>query len=210
MPTRSYALQPQGPKRLELSWGGLWKNFTVKLDGIPVGTIANAQALRAGQQFGLPDGSLLKVQLVQSFFSSELRVLRDGQPLPQSDSDPRRRLKNAYGVLYFIAAVNLILGVVAVLFQVELLLQLGMGYFSIIVGLVYLGLAFFTQNRIGAALIIAIVLYALDGILGIVGAVSAGVNPVTGLLVRIAFLVPMVQGVGAIKALKQEERATGL
>jgi hypothetical protein len=48
MPKQQYALEQGGPKRLEISWTGIWRNFTVRLDGQVVGTVENQKALRAG------------------------------------------------------------------------------------------------------------------------------------------------------------------
>jgi hypothetical protein len=206
MPKQSYALEPNGPKRLQISWGTFWKNITVTLDGSLIGTIPDQKALRQGRQFTLPDGSTLSVQFSQNLAGAELRVLRNGQPLPGSASDPESRLKVAAGVIFFVTGLNILLGLIAVFFQVDFLLQLGLGWFSVIFGLVFLFLGIFTQRRSQVALIIAIVLFGLDGLLGIVGAVMAGYAPsIPGLFMRILLLIPMIQGVSAIKQLKQQE-----
>ncbi len=192
-------------KALELSWKGMYKNVTVSLDGSQVGVIPDLKALSAGQEFRLIDGSTIKVQLVNKFMSPELQVTRNGLPLPGSSSDPQTRLKNAYLMVYFIAGLNLVLGFISALFNVEFLQSIGIGSFSIIYGLVFLVLGFFVQRRSAVALILAIVLFALDGILGFVLAVAGGTNPGTaGMVARIFLLIPMVQGIGAIKALKSK------
>jgi len=204
MPKQMYALEPGGPKQLEISWKGMWKDFTVKFNDQVIGTLSGQKELKAGQPFTLPDGSALSVQLVQKFFSAELQVLRNGQPLPGSSSDPASRLKNAYGIVFFVAGLNIVLGLIATLFQVEFLWAIGIGFFSIIFGLVFLLLGFFVKKRSLIALILAIVIFALDGILGLVFSVMAGVEPgIGGLLARVFLIIPMVQGIPAIRALKQ-------
>lgn len=206
MPKLSFALEEDGEKRLEVSWKGLYKDVTVSLDGNSVGVIPDQKALSAGQEFRLFDGSTLKVQLVNKFMATELQVLRNGQPLPGSSSDPQARLKNAYYMVYFVAGLNLVLGFVSFLFNVELLQQIGIGLGSVIFGLVFLALGFFVQRKSIVALILAIVIFALDGILGIVFAAFQGSNPGSGgLIARIFLIIPMVQGVGAIKALKAKD-----
>ena len=205
MPKQSFALEAGGEKRLEVSWKGLYKDVTVSLDGNSVGVIPNQKALSAGQEFRLIDGSTIKVQLVSKLMSTELQVLRNGQPLPGSSSDPQTRLKTAYGMVYFVAGLNLVLGFVSFLFNVEFLQQIGIGFGSIIFGLVFLVLGFFVQRKSAVALILAIVIFALDGILGVFLAASQGYNPgAGGIIARIFLLIPMVQGVGAIKALKSK------
>ena len=197
----TYALEPGGPKRLEISWKGMYKNFTVKLDEEVVGELSGQKELKAGRQFALPDGSSLSVQLVQKFSNVELQVLRNGQPLPGSASDPESRFKGAYGIVFFVAGLNLFLGLLAWLFQVEFLLDIGIGFYSIIFGLVFLVLGFFVKRRSAVALILAIVIFVLDALLGLL---AGGASYVSGLVVRAILIIPMVQGVGAIRALKQQ------
>lgn len=203
MPKQSFALEAGGENRLEISWKGMYKDLTVSLDGNSIGVIPNQKALSAGQEFRSIDGSIIKVQLVSKFMSTELQVLRNGQPLPGSASDPQTKMKNAYGMVYFVAGLNLVLGLVSFLFNVEFLQQIGIGFGSILFGLVFLALGFFVQRKSTVALILAIVIFALDGIVGFFLAVSQGYNPGSGgIIARIFLLIPMIQGVGAIKALK--------
>lgn len=203
MPKQSFALEAGGEKRLEISWKGIYKDVTVSVDGNPIGVIPDQKALFAGQEFHLVDSSIIKVQLVQKFNSAELQVLRNGQPVPGSASDPQSKLKIAYGMVYFVAGLNLILGLVSLLFKVELLQQIGIGFGSILFGLVFLALGFFVQRKSMVALILAIVVFALDGILGLFLAASQGTNPgVAGVIARTFLMIPMFQGIGAIKALK--------
>jgi hypothetical protein len=205
MPKQTYALEKDGPKRLEVSWKGAWKNVTVQLDGTPVGTIPDQKALSAGQRFELPDGSTLSLQLVKKFYTTELQILRNGQPLPGSASDPEAQVKGAYSIVFFVAGLNVVLGLVAVLFQVEFLQQVGIGAFSIGFGLVFLALGFFVMRGSLVALIIAIVIFALDAILGFVLTISGGGTPnIGGIVARVFLLIPMVQGVSAMRALKSE------
>jgi len=205
MPKQSFALEAGGEKRLEISWKGMYKDVTVSLDGNSIGVIPNQKALSAGQEFRLVDGSTIKVQLVSKFMSTELQVLRNGQPIPGSASDPQTKVKNAYGMVYFVAGLNLVLGLVSFVFNVEFLQQIGIGFGSILFGLVFLALGFFVQRKSTVALILAIVIFALDGIVGFFLAASQGYNPGGGgIIARIFLLIPMVQGVGAIKALKSK------
>ena len=45
MPKQSFALEAQGPKRLEIQWKGNWKNVTITLDGEVVGTIPDSKSM---------------------------------------------------------------------------------------------------------------------------------------------------------------------
>ncbi len=205
MPKQVFAFERSGPKRLEVSWKGFWKNITIQLDGETIGTIPGQKQLAAGQEFQLQDGSTLKVQLVKKFATTELQVLRNGQPLPGSASDPEAKLKTAYGMVFFIAGLNIVLGLAAGIFQVEFLQSIGISFYSIIFGVVFLVLGYFVQRRSAVALVIAIAVFALDGILGLVTAISQGYDPNSGgIIARIFLLIPMIHGVGAIRAIKKQ------
>jgi hypothetical protein len=168
MPSRSYALEEGGKKRLELSWSGFWSNFTVSLDGTPLGTLPRGQSLKDGQEFRLPDGSIIHIQLIQKPTGNYLEVLRDDKPLPGSDTNPRTILNTAAGVIYFFSGVNLLVGIIAVLFNVQWLQDYGIGFGSIIIGFIYLPLAYFTGEGSSIALLLAVLLYIVDGVAGIV------------------------------------------
>jgi hypothetical protein len=202
MPSQAYALEEGGPKRLGVQWKAFWEDLTVQLDGVTIGAIPDRKQLSAGQEFQLPDGSTLKVQLARTLTSSELRVLRDGQPLPGSASAPETKLRLAYSVVFFIAGINIVLGLVASVFQIELLQSMGLGLASFIVGIGFTVLGFLTRRRSTAALVVAIALFALDGVLGFISSLSPAY-----VIARLFLLVPMAQGIGAIRSINKR---TGL
>lgn len=205
MPKQSYAFETGGEKRLDISWKGMFNNVDVVMDGQSIGVIPNQKTLRQGQEFTLEDGSILKLQLNRSLMSTELQVTRDGQPLPGSASDPQTRYKNAYLLVYFIAGLNLLLGILASLFNIAILQDLGIGFGSIVLGLIYLILGFFVQRKSSLALILAIVLFIADSLFGLVSTVALGGSPgIAGLIIRVLILVPLFQGIPAIKALKSK------
>ncbi|MBX3080712.1 MAG: hypothetical protein KF716_03700 [Anaerolineae bacterium] len=208
MPTQRFALTRGEPARLELSWGLGWKNFVVRFDGVTIGTIEGGiSAVREGREFPLPDGTTITVQLATPAGSNipELQVLRNGKLLPGSTSDPEVKLRNSYNLIYVIAAINVVLGLVAAIGNVDFLQQIGLGWPSVIFGLIYVALGYFTSKRSALALGAAVVLFALDSILGVVANSAAGGSPPIGsIVVRVLFIYTMVLGFGAINALKQE------
>ena len=55
MPSRKFALEREGPKRLELSWSAMYKNFQVKLDGSALhDSPVSKDELRAGKEQRVP------------------------------------------------------------------------------------------------------------------------------------------------------------
>jgi len=212
MPARKFALSPREQPRIELTWKGIWKNIRVLFDGEELGVIENMSALKEGREFVMPRGlGTLRVQLVQSFGSAELQVLRNGQPLPGSGSDPAVQLKGAWGILFFVAGLNFLLGLGAVLFEIEIFEQLGLGIGSIVAGVLYLALGLLVkEKRSRVALGVAIGLFALDGIVTVVSAMGASSTPpVSGIVMRVFLLLPMIKGFAAIRQLEASERGAG-
>ena len=204
MPSRKFALEPDGPKRLEIAWTGVWKDIQVLLDGSTIGTFANQQALKAGQEFPLPDGTRLWVQLAQMPMGPQLRVNRNGAPLPGSDADPAQQVKVAAGVLTFIGAGTLIVGALAAA-GVQLLAKMGYGAPGMVEGVIFLVLAYFVNRRSLVALALAVMLFALDTVVSIVVLTQATNSPpVGGVVVRFFLFVPLIQAFGAIRKLKSQ------
>jgi len=198
----TFALEPNGPKQLEVSSSVFWKTTQIQLNGNLLGTIPSRQELAAGQSFQLPDGSTLTIQLVQE----ELRVLRNEHPLPGSSSDPATRLAEARTVLYLIASLSIVSGWIAWMFQVEFLRTLGAGPVTILGGLVFGLLAYFTQRRSFIALVLAIGLFGVDTILVVFLSMSGGLNVALlfQLALRLIFFRALANGLAAIRVLKQE------
>jgi hypothetical protein len=209
----AFAFEEGGEKRLEVTWKGIhkYKDITVTLDGAQVGIIPDHQAFLAGKEFQLIDRSIIRVQLVQKFETKEVQVFRNGQPLPGSAADPKSKLKSAYQVVYFIAAANMVLGLISFFYKWEILRRMGFGIASVLYGLVFLVLAFFIQRRWSLALILAIVVYITDSVLGVYFNLLEGSKISSeGLLLRVAFLVAMFQGFSAMKALKAKTQEEGV
>jgi hypothetical protein len=209
MPKQQLALEAGGAKRLEISWGMNFKNVSVKLDGREVGTIPDQKALKEGRSFTLDDGSSLQVQLVRSAMSQELQVLRNGKPLPGSATDPEKKLSTAYTIIFFVGGLSLVIGLLAEIANVDFLRSLGAGWFTVVVGVIFIGLGFLVKRRIILALYAAIVLYALDLGLLVMTAVSVpgGRPPVSGIVLHVIFLIFMYQGVGALQELNRQAKS---
>ncbi len=204
MPKRMFALEKDGPKRLELSWGGFWKNFTVKLDGEIVLTAGGSAELKAGRTARLPDGSALEVRLNTGIGNQGLEVTRDGRPLPGSATDPEAQVKLAGGIVYFLAGLNLLIGVIAFAFDVRFLKE-NFGYGPPIVAALFGVLGYLTMKRSLAALIAAIVIYGLDGIVTLAmqfSAAGSGRSPNVGFIfMRVIFIMAMIRGARAMSQL---------
>lgn len=202
MPTQRYPLEPGGPKRLVVTTG--WRTATVSLDDEELVAMSSQRELKAGREVPLPDGSTLSIRLHTAGGSSELRLLRNGEPLPGSASDPQTRITTAAGVLVFVAVIGVVLGAAAELLEVPFLAGLGLGWRSV-AGAAILGLlSAFVRRRSLAALRAAIVLLITDLVATVVLVPGGEQLPLGGLLARVFLLVPLFQGAAAMRAARSD------
>jgi hypothetical protein len=210
MAVLTYTLDPENPKRLDISYKMFWRGATVYLDGKEIGTAPGKRELTQGQEFKLPDGSVLKLRLVQSLMGSELRILRNGQPIPGSASHPETTVKTAYWVLFLIGALGILFGGVGLGLHVDMLGEMGITNYSIGLGVVFIILGFMVRRHSLPALYAGIALYALDTVLGLVLTARSGGTPgIFNILFRGLIFMPLVQGVGALRTLKAPEKTLG-
>ena len=210
MPSQTYLLDPDNPQRLEIAWGLGWRGASVSLDGQNVGTVPGRRELLAGQTFRLPDGSMLKLRLIQRLTGSELHILRDGQPIPGSASHPQTAVNSAYWVLFLAAAMDIGFSVMGLALHVDLLGEMGVGAFSLAFGVAYVILGFLVKRGSPAALYAGIGLFVLDAVLGLVLTARSGVQPgMFNIIFRGMILIPLIQGVGGMRRLKEPGGTNG-
>jgi hypothetical protein len=200
MPKKSYPLEAGSSRTVDLAWRGIWKDFTVSVDGRELGRMNGQDELVHGGSWTLEDGSRLQVILDKSLMNVELQVTRNGVPLPGSASDPKARFAAAAGIIFFIAGLNVVLGALAEFAQVKLLLDMGLGWGVMIFGLIYGGLGLAVRKGSRVALVLAIGLFAVDGILTIYfGLEAGGQPPIGGIVFRVFLLAAMIKALGAGK-----------
>ncbi len=105
---RRFAIEPDGPERLLISWEGNFfypqRNIQVYLDGQVVGAIPNRAALQAGETLRLPDGQVLEVQMI----GGRIHPFLGGQSL--ADLEHPRRARNQLAILYVLMGVMNLVG----------------------------------------------------------------------------------------------------
>ncbi len=204
MPSKSYALEGGGIERVNVTWEGAFKDLALSFDGAPLGSFATAEELETPSTFPLPDGSRLEVSIAKFGPFPELRLARDGEPLPGSSGDPQTRLEGAANVLFAVGALSALLGLITALFDITILKAMGMGMASVIGGAVYAGLAVLVKKRSTMALAIAVMVFVVDGVLMFVAAAEMKASPpVGGMIARVFLLLPMLRGFGAIRELEK-------
>jgi hypothetical protein len=197
----TYAIEPGGPKRLTIDSRPMWENCQIFFDGAIVGTIPNFSALMAGLDFPLPDGSTLRVLYTNKFLIGQFHVLRNGKPLPGSESDPNVQLRNACLVLYLVGVYDVVVGLLVGLFNVKLLASMGVTIWSSLIGAIFLLLAYLTSRGAKTALVLAIGLFLVDTLVSVYLGHSLGVD----FMIRLVVLIPMALGLGGINSSKKQE-----
>lgn len=190
MPTQKYALEKEGPKRLEVTWERLGGETSVVLDGQPLGVVSKEE-LTEGRTFTLPDGSSLRVHFQKTGLlgqAGELHLTRDGEPVPGTAGDPETAARSAGYILYFLAGVNMCCGVIAMSGQVDVL-DPGAAIGALVMAGIFGVLGLFTMRGSRIALGIAMALYLLDGVVTLFMQLGAGSPPVGMIFMRAAILM---------------------
>jgi hypothetical protein len=206
MPTKTFYLDDSRAEPLTASWGLFFRNFTVSYSGVSLEPTNPAATIAEGRQYRLPDGRIFSARHKQNTYPQELELLIDGQPVPGSGTHPHERIKQAWYVLLVLGILNIGLGLVAEFGHVDVLLQLGVGWGSLVEGVAYIALGYFGYFRTSVpALTTALVLLVLDAVLSVGSAISTGHSPALGgLLMRAFFCMAVFRAMQAARQLRRE------
>lgn len=207
MPKQKFFLDTARTQEVLVQWKGIWKEVTVSHNGTVLGEpIPNLAALKQGKDYPLPDGRSLNVKFQSGFAKSGLEINVDGRPLPGSVGDPKVELKLAAGVVWFIAGLSTLLGVLGMT-GVPFVMAMGFGWPSLVAGLVFGVLAWFVGKKSQLALGLALGLFAIDTVVTLVAGMDAGGRaPTTAIIMRVFLFLAMFRGFAAIKKFREEER----
>ncbi|MBL7714898.1 MAG: hypothetical protein JNL01_05480 [Bdellovibrionales bacterium] len=200
MPRRKFQIQIDGrPEQLAVILGFFNKKATLEMGGVTLGTTEN---LDQGIEFKLRDGSLLKVQMNTKTWPRDLIILRDGLPVPGSDSHPRTQLKGALAVMILIGSLNVGIGIFTFATGSLRLALAGAGWGTVIFGIAFFVLAVpvgYTYRTgkarvlalIGLSLAILIFLGDAAGTVYLATQGSTTMNPVGWVIMRVVLIVQM-------------------
>ncbi len=207
MPKQKFHLDAAKTQEILIQWKGFWKDITPSLNGTPLGEpLPNMAALKQGRDYPLPDGRTLNVKFVSGIGKNRLELSLDGRPLAGSAGDPKTELKVAAGVIWFIAGLSALLGVLGMT-GVEFLAAMGFGWPSLVAGVVFGVLAYFVGKKSMLALGLAVGLFAIDTVVTLAAGMDAGGRiPTTANIMRVFFFMAMFPGFSAIKKVREEER----
>lgn len=197
---RTYALEPGGPPRLEIRHDPTSRRVGVALDGSELCPALDAAALSTEPTLVLPDGSILRLAL--SGDDGEVRVTRNGKPLPAPVA-PERRVLQAARVIYFVAALFAVLSGAALATGSKYLeVQMQLGWGTLVGAGLFALLGFLTERRSQPALVLAIAIFTVQGLASAARAVGAPEGgPLWPVPLRIFLLLPMLRGLLALRTL---------
>lgn len=204
MPKATYYLDQAKTNTLKVEWKIGWNNFTITHNGQQVGEIKTLNELKEGKSFKLGNGENISAKLNMKWgITPELELLINGNPVPGSPADPVTQVKNAHILLLVLAGLNISLGLLAMLNIADVLQDYGVGIGTVIIGAIFLVLAFWGKQKNSAtAFTIAIGLLAADMVLSLMATADSGRAPTSAIIVRLAFCLLLANGASAAKKLK--------
>ena len=197
------------PRQIQVTGSPFGGKVNVSIGGKLIVTVSDDE-LRAGREVTLPDNSVLKLQRTTKYLLPDLVVLRDGQYLPGSSSDPRQKLKVAYRTIFLLAGSYFLTGiaftitapprtVIPLLWNVAVVKAWLLGFAFLVMG-------FSVKRQSTTALKAFILLYGVDGLITLLlNFQNVGFLIVLNLLILLVFLTPLIQGIGAIEALRGQD-----
>jgi hypothetical protein len=196
--------------KIEMSWGMFFRNFTVSYDGIEIGRFENQKQLNKGRDFTLPTGEILRVKKTQKMMTVLIEVLINGEPVNGTATDPKILVRNAYMMAIFLCALNFIVGLLAYFFRVDFLLNLGFGWYNMIISLLYLApilIGYKSKSWIALCFVLAVFLLdTLNGLFWIIELNKRGEQVNGGSMVmRFVFGMPLFLGAKAGFLLKNNK-----
>jgi hypothetical protein len=208
-----YPFEPEGGEFLEIVIKGLkWNEISVWFEGKQAGVFSQ-KAMYAGQDLTISDGSILNLKLSKNNFQPErLKIFRNGQPIHRIVTEAMQQviIDNASTAIYLIGFFNVALGFSSFFIKIEVLEPFRPSWPYVIYGSVFLILGFFTRRRSMLALMLAIIIYTLDGLIGlviIISVLSSGYILVINPVMHIALLVGMINGIDGINAIRQKPKS---
>ena len=128
------------------------------------------------------------------------RVPRQTTAVVDTSKNPDPVIRTAAWVIYFIGALNLILGIATLLLNLSLFKQLGIGGITIISGMIFIALGYFVMKSSLVALLIAMSLVALSTVLYFISITNLGFQPnLYAVVIRIALLIPMYRAIAPLR-----------
>jgi hypothetical protein len=203
MSSVDYSLELGGPKRLTLIWAG--SSLSILFDDKEIADVsATTEALLKGHQITLPDNSVLSVQIVKQFLFPQLHINRDGVPIPNSPSDPRKKIKSASVATFILGGLHILTGLALYSFVSSMIS-------AVIIGALFIILGFVIRREslwaLAAVVIMQLYFNTIPTILNMNTIFAAGGLPsVISFFFRLYLLAQLIIGINAAWSIKGENK----
>ena len=210
MPGKLYQLDTEAKKILELTWRGNFKNLEVKLNNKSFGIIKNKSELSEGRTFEIDYKTNLSVRLVKEMhLFQEIELLVNGRPVAGSMTHPEKRLKDVFTLIIILAAINIILGLLSMVTSVTFFRELGIGFWNIVYGGIFIMLGLMIRDKKSMFAMIAILIILFLDIIAVFllsGEYPERLNPFGPVFVKVFFIIYLFRGIKAIRDFKRMEQ----
>lgn len=190
MPSKNYFLDKENKEMLEISWKAGFRAVTVSFNGLLLSTM-NREEVSAGKAVELPDGRNVDIKLEGGFFAT-LTAKINGRHIPGSQGDPKYQLKQVFYLTIVLGIVNIVIGLIFAISDVQIDGLESIGYFNVAIGLVYIALGYAVMQGSMAALILITLILFVDLILSAIYSAQPGMT--AGIIMKAFFVIFVVKG----------------
>ncbi|HPB02473.1 MAG TPA: hypothetical protein PLZ67_05920 [Bacteroidales bacterium] len=200
MPSKKYFLDNDKKEMLDLSWKAGFRTVTVSYNGILLSTM-NREEASTGKAVELPDGRIVDIKLESGFFAA-LTAKINGRHIPGTQGDPKYQLKQIFYLMIVLGILNIIIGLIFAVTDVQIDGLESIGYINVAIGLVYIALGYAVmQGSMTALILIALILFG-DLILAAMYSAQSGMT--AGIILKVFFVIYVVRGFKYMKEFRSE------
>lgn len=200
MPSKNYFLDLEKKEVLGLSWKAGFRTVTVSFNGLLLSTM-NREEVSAGKAVELSDGRNVDIKLEGGFYAS-LTAKINGRHIPGTQGDPKYQLKQVFYLTIVLGILNIIIGSIFAISNVQIDGLESIGYINVAIGLVYIALGYAVmQGSMIALILITLILFG-DLILAAMYSAQSGMT--AGIIMKVFFVIFVVRGFKYMKEYRAE------
>ncbi len=201
MARKKYFLDDNKTQELEIKWSMGWKETSVSLNSQLLAAMSKDDIL-AGKTIELPDQRKLEIKLEKGLFTT-LTSKIDGKHIRGSMGDPVYQLKQVFYLMIFLGILNIVIGLIFHMNDIQIREFEGIGIANVIVGLVQIGLGYAISKGNMPALVGATVLMGLDLVL--TAMYIGGGSIKSGIVFKIFIFLFIIRGFKYMKEFRQSQ-----
>lgn len=210
-----FYLNDEKTDSVSVKWDAGWNNTTLFRNEKKIGEIPTKKDLKLGRPFQSEDGKLIFISLKESIFRKpRLELLIDGDSYDYKEPTIEDKIHKTFKSTLTIAGTNIIAGLLGAKSDFVTIDGLGFGDYSVITGLIFLGLGLAFQYTKSLILVIAMAVTMLLEFEYYIKAISGnGIdfileNNLSGIIARILLVVIFIRGGTYILQYKREKNGS--